>query len=159
VHQPPDVPSPPAEAAPDERPATQGDVRTLRRWLVVAGIWAVAATAIALLALLSDDESDSTERERALSRQISAVQRELRNRLDSVDEQIDRVAKREDVSKLERRLGRAEDDASKSAKDAKSARDELSDLEGRVESLEEQPPESGGGSGGSQPDNAQPNMP
>ena len=43
----------------DERPATLADIRSLRRWLAVAAVWAVAATALGVIALLKANEDDS----------------------------------------------------------------------------------------------------
>src|SRR3954468_3385142 len=43
----------PEETLPPDAPATIEDVRRVRRWVWVAGIWAVAATVIAIIALLS----------------------------------------------------------------------------------------------------------
>ncbi len=45
----------------DREPATRGDLRALRRWVLVAGVWAVAATAVAIIALL-DTSNDDAER-------------------------------------------------------------------------------------------------
>ena len=33
------------EGKPPDAPVTESDLRTLRRWVIVAGAWAVAATA------------------------------------------------------------------------------------------------------------------
>ena len=46
----------------DERPATYGELRSTRRWLAVAAVWAVAATALAVFALIEANEDDSGER-------------------------------------------------------------------------------------------------
>ena len=43
----------------DDRPATAGDIRSLRRWLAMTAIWAVAATVIAVLAYLAANDNDA----------------------------------------------------------------------------------------------------
>ena len=51
----------PAERPPDDpdRAATRAELRSLRRWLVVAAVWAVAATVIAVLAFLTANDNDA----------------------------------------------------------------------------------------------------
>ena len=55
------MPSVDVEKEQEGAPVTQDDLRTLRRWIVVAGVWAVAATVVALIALL-DDSGRAAER-------------------------------------------------------------------------------------------------
>ena len=43
---------PPAPYVEDDRAATVGDLRSLRRWLLVTAVWAVAATALGVIALI-----------------------------------------------------------------------------------------------------------
>ena len=67
----PDTPDPerpdPERPDPDSRPATAGDLRGLRRWLLVSVVWAIAATAIAVIALVvanrAADEEESARGE------------------------------------------------------------------------------------------------
>jgi septal ring factor EnvC (AmiA/AmiB activator) len=137
MQQPPDVPPPTRD--PDDEPARQGDLRTLRRWLIVAGVWAVAASAIGLIALLSQDDSSDEESRQAVSKQLSNIRKdlgEINDRIDSVEDEVSQAASAEDISKLENRLGRVEDDVAKAGDDAKSASDSIGDLEGRIEDLE-----------------------
>ena len=48
-----------------DRPPPSAELRSLRRWLVVAAVWAVAATAIAVLAFLTaSDDDDAAARRR-----------------------------------------------------------------------------------------------
>ena len=59
----PGEPPPPGKRAErllddDQLPASVGQLKTLRRWLIVAGVWSVAATAIAVFALIQADEAD-----------------------------------------------------------------------------------------------------
>ena len=49
------------EAPPPPKPATAEDLRGLRRWLLVAGVWAVAATAIAVIALVKANDANNDQ--------------------------------------------------------------------------------------------------
>ena len=141
--------SPPPVAPPaadhDSAPATRGDLRVLRRWIAVAGVWAVAATAVAIIALLDNDNSSDRNRSADLATDVSRFQRTLDKRIDDLKSQIAELPQREDVSKLERRLAKVEDQSSSAARDAKDAGDKASDLEGRVKDLEDQQQSSSGG--------------
>jgi polyhydroxyalkanoate synthesis regulator phasin len=134
VHEPPPgAPRPPGpgDVAPyveDERPATLADIRSLRRWLAVAGIWAVAATALGVIALIEANKDDSADQTKAAG-ELGRVQRELNGRIDDLESRVDDLPTSDDVSKLDGRLKAVEDDADKS----KAAADKLS---GRVDALE-----------------------
>jgi polyhydroxyalkanoate synthesis regulator phasin len=112
----------------DERPATLADIRSLRRWLAVAGIWAVAATALGVIALIEANKDDSADQTKAAG-ELGRVQRELNGRIDDLESRVDDLPTSDDVSKLDGRLKAVEDDADKS----KAAADKLS---GRVDALE-----------------------
>jgi chromosome segregation ATPase len=133
--EPPEVPDAPAERDPDLQPATEGELRSVRRWLLVTAVWALAATAVALIALLSQDDS-AKEESRNASERITQLERGLKGRLDALDEDLASVAKREDVTRLAQRLSRVEDDKSKAEADAKDLKSQVDDLETRVEDLE-----------------------
>jgi TolA-binding protein len=137
-------PVPPHPANDDSAPATRADLRVLRRWIAVAGVWAVAATAVAIIALLDNDDSSSKDRSADLATDVSRFQRTLDRRIDDLKTQIDDLPQREDVSKLERRLAKVEDESSNAARDAKDAGSKASDLESRVNDLEQQQSSSGG---------------
>jgi polyhydroxyalkanoate synthesis regulator phasin len=136
----------PGDVAPyveDERPATLADIRSLRRWLAVAGIWAVAATALGVIALIEANKDDSADQTKAAG-ELGRVQRQLNSRIDDLESQIDDLPTSDDVSKLDGRLKAVEDDADKS----RAAADKLSgrvdalgtrvdDLESRVDELEQ----------------------
>jgi TolA-binding protein len=141
MHEPPPG-RPPAprrgDVAPyveDERPATLADIRSLRRWLAVAGVWAVAATALAVIALLEANKDDSGERTRAAG-ELGRVQRQLNSRLDDLDSRVDDLPSSDDVSKLDGRLKAVEDNADKSSAAADRLSGRVDDLEGRVDDLE-----------------------
>src|SRR5919197_4145206 len=121
-----------------EPPATRDDIRSLRRWIAVAGIWAVAATTIAIIALVNQDNSGNERQATDLASRISRIQRSLGRRLDGLERRIGGLPRSQDLSKLERRLRKVEDDSSKASRDAKRTGDKVSDLEKRVDDLEKQ---------------------
>jgi TolA-binding protein len=134
VEPPPGGPRParPGDVAPyveDERPAT------LRRWLAVAAVWAVAATALGVIALLEANKDDSAEQERAAG-ELGRVQKQLNSRMDDLEGRIDELPTSDDVSKLDGRLKTVEGkvDKSTAATDRLSSR--IDDLDGRVDDLE-----------------------
>jgi hypothetical protein len=147
--EPPPTRRPPGdrapEAQPEDRPATFEDVRALRRWILVAGIWAVAATVIALIALIDEDEPPR-ETDRSAAR-VARLEQSLGERLDALEERLAGVARSEDVRKLERRVAAAEEDAASAARSARQAAERageaesrIDELEGRVEDLESAAP-------------------
>ena len=151
--QPPPPGAPTAGALPPDPnalPATKGDIRDLRRWLIVAGVWAVAASAVAIIALLSNNDSskNSDRTSTDVSNQVARVQRSLDKRLQDLDSKIQQLPTSDDVSKLDSRLKKVEDKSSQAATDAKDARTKVSDLETRVKSLEQSQQSGSGGSGG-----------
>jgi septal ring factor EnvC (AmiA/AmiB activator) len=133
---PPDAP---LEARDPYEPATVEDLRTLRRWLAVVGIWAVAASAVALIALFDTAEEPQTSGDQAeTASQISRVQRNLDERLDELEKDVaEGSASREDVARLERRVRRAEGQSADAREDAGRARESSSDLDGRLDDLED----------------------
>ena len=94
----------------DERPATLADIRSLRRWLAVAAVWAVAATALGVIALLKANEDDSADRTAAAG-ELGQVQRQLNSRIDDLESRIDELPTSDDVVEARRpaeeRRGRA----------------------------------------------------
>jgi len=139
-------PSHPHERMPDE-PATVEDIRTLRRWLLVVGVWAAAATAVALIALVTSG-GGSSDGSASSKSEIAQVQQRLTGRLDNVEQQLDEKAPTEDLQKLQDRLQKVEDDlpaatdkADQAAQDLQKLQDRVDELATRVEDLE-----AGGGS-------------
>lgn len=126
--------------------ATREEVRALRRWVIVAGVWAVAATAIGIIALLDTSDTDAEKRAADASDRVSALERSVNQQNEKIDalEKRDDLPQTADVSKLQNRLSAVEDDAAKAAEDAKSADEKVTDLEDRVQTLED---ESGTGDG------------
>jgi TolA-binding protein len=128
----------PGDVAPyveDERPATLADIRSLRRWLAVAALWAVAATALAVIALLEANKDDSGEQRRAAG-ELGRVQRQLNSRIDDLESRIAELPTTDDVSKLDGRLKAVEDAADKSATATERLSGRVDDLEGGVDDLE-----------------------
>jgi len=127
-------------------PVTRDDLRALRRWILVAGVWAVAATAVALIALL-DTSGDDAERTATGAVSSAAEVREaqdgLDRRLDELDTRLGDLPQAEDVSNLQTRLSKMEADSKKALTDAGNAEDTVTDLEDRVKALEDAPADSG----------------
>ena len=125
-------PGPPAPAAAD-------DIRSLRRWLLVAGVWAAAATAIAVIALVQASQDDSDEITARTANQIERVQRDINTRLDDIDERLGDLAPAEDVTRLDNRLQKVENAATKTTDRLDTIADDVDDLQTRVEELEQEP--------------------
>lgn len=140
----------PEEPVDDDAPATVGELRSLRRWLVVAGVWAVAASAIAIIALLSANNNDQPKRSpgAVTSTQLTGVQRDLDQRIDALEKKVKAAPSSSDVSKLQDRLKTVEDRSDSTRSDLKAVRSDLSDLTKRVDALEKQQ-QSNAGTGGS----------
>ena len=119
----------------DDRPATLADIRSLRRWIAVAAIWAAAATALAVIALLEANKDDGGDQARAAG-ELGRVQRQLNSRLDDLESRIDELPTSDDVSKLDDRLKSVEDKADKSTAATDRLSGRIDDLEGRVDDAE-----------------------
>jgi septal ring factor EnvC (AmiA/AmiB activator) len=124
---------------PDSLPATKGDVGSLRRWLIVAGVWAVAASVIAVIALVSASSSseDSKSSSGDAAAQVARLEQTLNKRIDKLESSIHDLPTADDLSKLESDVKDAQDSASSASATAKDARSKLSDLEKRVSDLEQ----------------------
>ena len=117
-------------------PPTQEDLRSLRRWVLVAVVWAVAASAIAVIALLDARSNEDDKGTESIASQVTRIQRQLDSRLDEIEQRVDELPSDDDVQKLEDRLRQSEDDAQQAAADAERASSSLDDLEQRLEELE-----------------------
>jgi septal ring factor EnvC (AmiA/AmiB activator) len=141
--EPPAPPSPPAVPPPPgppsrPEPATTDDLRTVRRWLLVAGVWAVAATAIAVIALVEANRDDSEKIGARTANQVGRVQRQLTERLDDIENRLDEFAPTSDVARLDRRLKKAEDATTKATTKLDKLSGRVDDLETQVDDLEQQ---------------------
>ena len=126
---------PPAPYVEDDRPATVGDLRSLRRWLLVTAVWAVAATALGVIALIQankDDESGRTQSAADLAR----VQKDLAGRIDDLKAQVDDLPTSDDLSKLDGRIKDVEKKADGTGSDIDKLNGRVDDLEKRVDDLE-----------------------
>jgi len=94
-----------------DRPATDEprslaveDLRSVRRWLILLGLIAVAAIGVAAFALIRGAESDeeSADRDR-----VVVLERQLKQRLAQVDRRLRGTSEESDVNKLERRVRRS----------------------------------------------------
>jgi chromosome segregation ATPase len=119
----------------DERPATLADIRSLRRWLAVAAVWAVAATALGVIALLEANKDDSAEQTRAAG-ELGRVQKQLNSRMDDLEGRIDELPTSDDVSKLDGRLKAVEGKVDKSTAATDRLTSRVDDLDGRLDDLE-----------------------
>lgn len=147
--EPPDAAVGGDEALPPRgrRPASADDVRALRRWLWVAGAWAVAASVIALVALLEEDETGTPSPALGLSTRLAQVERQLERRIERLEERVGAAASADDVERLERRVRRAESNAASAQSAVRRASASLERLVERVEALEARSDDGGGGSG------------
>jgi hypothetical protein len=121
----------------DERPATLADIRGLRRWLIVTAVWAAAATALGVIALIQANKDDTSGRTQSAA-DLARVQRDLAGRIDDLKSQVDALPTSDDVSKLDNRIKELETKADKSASasDTDKLNNRLDDLEQRVDDLE-----------------------
>ena len=120
----------------------------------MAGVWAVAATAVALIALLDTSGDDAKKTAQGATDRIESLesqQEKLTERVDALDTQVEDLAPAGDVSKLQNRLERAEKDAAAAEKEAKDASETVTDIEDRVSTLEDDAAaaDDGAGTGGS----------
>jgi peptidoglycan hydrolase CwlO-like protein len=128
----------PGDVAPyveDDRPATLGQLKSTRRWLAVAGVWAVAATALGVIALIQankDDDSGKTQSAADLAR----VQKNLSNRIDDLESRVDDLPTSDDVSKLDGRIKDVEKKVDTTGSDVDKLNGRVDDLESRVDDLE-----------------------
>jgi chromosome segregation ATPase len=135
MHEPPPGPGDVAPYVEDERPATLADIRSLRRWLAVAAVWAVAATALGVIALLKANEEDTAGQTKAAG-ELGRVQQQLNSRIDDLESRIDELPTSDDVSKLDGRLKSVEDGLDRNTTATERLSGRVDDLEGRVDDLE-----------------------
>jgi peptidoglycan hydrolase CwlO-like protein len=136
MHDPGPRPGDVAPYVEDDRPATRGDIRGLRRWLVVTAVWAVAATALGVFALIEANKDDDSGRTQSAA-DLARVQRDLNSRLDELESRVDDLPTSDDVSKLDGRIKDLEDKADKTASDVDKLNGRVEDLESRVDELEQ----------------------
>jgi septal ring factor EnvC (AmiA/AmiB activator) len=126
---------PPAPYVEDDRPATVGELRSLRRWLVVAAVWAVAATALGVIALIQANKNDEEGRTQAAG-ELGRVQKQLNDRIDALKAQVDELPTSDDLTKLDNRIKDVEKQADSTGSDIDKLNGRVDDLEKRVDDLE-----------------------
>ncbi|MEA2378087.1 MAG: hypothetical protein QOD13_1994 [Thermoleophilaceae bacterium] len=129
---------PPGVPPSRPEPVTTDDLRAVRRWLLVAGVWAAAATAIAVIALINSNSKDDERRSARTTSQITRVQRQLSDRLDELDSRISDLAPATDVAKLDTRLKKTEEAVSKATDRLDAVGKDVDKLQSRVDDLEQQ---------------------
>jgi septal ring factor EnvC (AmiA/AmiB activator) len=120
----------------DDRPATLGDIRTLRRWLAVTAVWAVAATALGVFALIEANKDDDSGRTQSAA-DLARVQKDLNSRIDDLESRVDDLPTSDDLSKLDGRIKDLENKADKATSDLDKLNGRADDLEQRVGDLEQ----------------------
>jgi chromosome segregation ATPase len=135
------APQPPLDALPPDAPATVEDVRASRRWTWVALAWAVAASAIAVIALIntndSSNDSTTTQTSPDVSQQLQKLEKDTNDRLDAFSRRLNDKAAQTDVDKLDKRLTTVEDDATQAKDDAAKQADALQQLQADVKDLQQ----------------------
>jgi hypothetical protein len=134
-----DLAEPPVPTEEDDaEPVTRGEVRMLRRWVVVAAVWAVAATVVALVALLDDSGRAAERRSNETGRRVALSEARVDARLDRVESRLRLLPSSAEVEGLRQQADQAR-------RAAAGDRTDLTALEKRVSALENS--SSGGGSG------------
>ena len=117
-------------------------MRALRRWTLVAGVWAIAATAVGLIALL-DTSGDAAQRAAGQAAgRVATLERgqaRLARRARDLQRRLAEVPSARDTETLEQRVAAAEKDSAGAASDAKAAGDRAGKLERRIATLEQAP--------------------
>ena len=148
-------PQPLPDPGPPERRRRAGtaliveDFRSVRRWLVVLGLVAVVATAVAVYALLRADDSESRAADK---QQVAVLERTLNQRTGAIDKRLNKTSsssetnrierrlrntgEESDVAKLDRRLRRVENDLNDAVGGAASAGKGLANVQRRLDRIE-----------------------
>jgi septal ring factor EnvC (AmiA/AmiB activator) len=137
------------DAQPADAVATVEDVRTNRRWTIVALVWAIAASAIAIIALVNANNSSDTppaQTTQSVSpKELQDFENQVNDRLDAFSRRLNDTAAQADVQKLDKRLSQVEDDVSQVKSDSRKTNDtvtqtqaDIKDLQQRVNDLESQ---------------------
>jgi chromosome segregation ATPase len=119
---------PPLDALPPDAPATVEDVRASRRWTWVALAWAIAASAIAVIALVTSSDNSSSNNSQTttdLTPRIDKLEQDTNARLDAFSRRLTDKASSADLQKLDKRLTTVEDDVTQAKDDLTQAKDDL----------------------------------
>jgi peptidoglycan hydrolase CwlO-like protein len=138
------VGEPPLDALPPDAPATVEDIRTNRRWTLVAFAWAIAASAIAVIALIQagkdngNSQATTTQTTQSVSpSQLDDFKNQTNDRLDAFSRRLNDTAAQADVQKLDKRLSTVEDDQTKAQTDAGKQTDAITQLQSDVKDLKQ----------------------
>jgi septal ring factor EnvC (AmiA/AmiB activator) len=128
---------PPLDALPPDAPATVEDVRASRRWTWVALAWAIAASAIAVIALVTGNNSGSnnTQTPRDLTPRIDKLEQDTNARLDAFSRRLNDKASSADLQKVDKRLTTVEDDLAQAKRDLTKQSDVVTQLQTDVKDL------------------------
>jgi septal ring factor EnvC (AmiA/AmiB activator) len=130
--------------------ATVEDVRTSRRWTIVALVWAIAASVIAVIALVnannnSSDNPPAQTTQSVSPKELQDFENQVNDRLDAFSRRLNDTAAQADVQKLDKRLSQVEDDVSQVKGDSRKTSDtvtqmqaDIKDLQQRVDDVESQ---------------------
>jgi septal ring factor EnvC (AmiA/AmiB activator) len=139
-----------ADESTRDTAATVEDVRASRRWTIVALVWAIAASAIAVIALINaNDNSNGTQQtpttQSVSPKELQDYENQVNDRLDAFSRRLNDTAAQGDVEKLDKRLTQVEDDLSQVKSDSGKTSDtvtqmraDIKDLQQRVDDLESQ---------------------
>jgi TolA-binding protein len=128
---------PPPPYVEDDRPATYGELRSTRRWLAVAGVWAVAATALAVFALIEANKDDDEAARMQAAGELGRVQRSLNTRIDDLEQRVEDLPTSDAINKLDGRLKDLEKASDGVGTDIERLGNRVDDLESRVDDLEQ----------------------
>lgn len=108
------TPEPDAPVARAE-PLTIEDFRSLRRWLAVLGVVAAVASAIAVYALVTADDSAGDDEVAALENRLAKAERQLggtseESDVRDVERRLRKTGEEADVRVLDKRITRLEND-------------------------------------------------
>jgi Protein of unknown function (DUF2730) len=102
----------------------------------VAALWAVAATGVGVIALLDDNDNSSGTGSTGVARQLGSFESSMNRRLESLHSQIDELPRADDVTRLDQRLRKVQDEAKSASADAGRTGDSVSKLETAVKDLQ-----------------------
>ena len=116
------------------------DFRSVRRWLVLLGVLAVAASAVALYSILRSEQSADSDRVDLLEQRLDDADRQLRGASEESDvrrleRRVRRAGEETDVQRLDRRLRRVERDVVDALDTSADAGRALRRVQSQIDSL------------------------
>ena len=101
----------------------------------MTAVWAVAATALGVIALIQANKDDEAGKTQSAA-DLAQVQSDLNGRIDDLKAQVDELPTSDDVSKLDGRIKDVEKKADSTGSDIDKLNGRVDDLEQRVDDLE-----------------------